>query len=49
MLSSLISKVKKIVSSIEIKKLKELKVKILNCKKTSEVKELLNDYLLGVI
>ena len=49
MLSSLIPKVKKIVSTIEIKKLKELKVKILNCKKTSEVKELLNDYLLGVI
>ena len=49
MLSSLIPKVKKLLTTVDMEKLKDIKEKLLKCKKTSEVKEILNDYLLGVI
>lgn len=49
MLPSLIPKVKKLLTTVNMEKLKEIKEKILKCKKTAEVKEILNDYLLGVI
>jgi phosphotransferase system enzyme I (PtsI) len=49
MLPQLIPKIKKIVQNIEHDSLKGLKEKILSSKTAEEVKETLNDYLLGVM
>ncbi len=47
MLSTLIPKIKKVIKEIDTSKLAPIKNKILQAKKSSEIKNILNDYLLA--
>ena len=48
MLATLIPKIKKSIKSIDTVELAEIKRAILSASKSSEIKEIINDYLLGV-